>query len=46
MKYIVLPKLSRSGSVHAACKSLEQALSEKKKLEVMTGFAWDVISVQ
>ena len=42
MKYIVCPAAYRKGFCRTVCRSMESAEKEKKKLEVLTGFEWEI----
>ena len=44
MKYIVIPKKPCMGFCRTVCKTAASAENEKKKLEVLTGFEWEVIT--
>ena len=44
MKYIVYPRFYRRGYCRTVCKSESEAISEKKKLEVITGFEWEIMT--
>ena len=44
MRYIVIPARKRN-SYQSVCNSREQAVREKKKLEVLSGKEWTIIEV-
>ena len=43
MRYIVVPVRKKNGCCRSVCNTQEQAESEKKKLEVLTGKEWCII---